>query len=86
MVPNRRTLSHMEPQDYANRVASEVRASIARAGVTAKEVSVGTGISTGTLSRKLRGQVPFDVLELARIADHLGVDAAVFLPQLRAVA
>ena len=67
---------------YPSQVASEVRASIARAGVTAKDVSLATGISQAALSRKLRGIAPFDVLELALIADYLGIEAVVFLPSL----
>lgn len=72
----------MEPATYPQKVASEVRASIARAGVTAQDVANATGISKATLSRKLTGQTPFNTLELGRIGQFLSVDPASFLPSL----
>ena len=78
----------MEQPTYPARVASEVRASIARAGVTAALVAGSTGMSKATLSRKLSGSIsaPFNTQELELIARFLHVEPSSFMPPLEKVA
>lgn len=76
----------METQSYSEQVAGEVRAAIARANLTQSAVSAKTGISGASLSRKLSGKHAFDVDELARIADALGLVAFELMPRMRPAA
>ncbi len=63
----------------AQRVASEVRAELARQRRPQRAVAEALGISQAAASRRLRGELPFDVAELATLATVLGVDMAQFL-------
>jgi transcriptional regulator with XRE-family HTH domain len=69
----------MEPTGFADRVAAEVRAQIARAGVTSSFVADAIGMPKATLSRRLTGKSPFDVYEIAQIAEVLAFDVAVLM-------
>jgi transcriptional regulator with XRE-family HTH domain len=42
------------------------------------------GVSQALVSRRLTGEVPFDVAELSRIAEILGVPVSTFMPAERA--
>ena len=53
-----------------------MRAELARAGKTQAWLADAIGISQQSVSDRLRGKSPFDVNELARVADALGLDAA----------
>ncbi|MDM4761929.1 helix-turn-helix transcriptional regulator [Galbitalea sp. SE-J8] len=64
-------------------VAAEVRAAIARKGVTATMVAAATDIAPATLSRRLNAAGPFTVDELDAIARYLGVETRDFFPRLR---
>lgn len=63
------------------KVAAEVRAAIARKGLTASSVAAATDMTSSTLSLRLRGVNAFDVEELARIAAFLEVDVREFFPR-----
>lgn len=63
-----------------------VRAEMARAGVSQIDLAERVGLSQSGLSKRLRGVVPFDVNELDSIATALGVPAVSLLPQPEAVA
>lgn len=54
-------------------VAQEVRAAMGRKRYTQTRLAALTGISQTRLSRRLSGEVPFDILELDRVAAALGV-------------
>lgn len=66
------------------RVADEVRACIARRGLTRAEVERGIGLSQSALSRKLRGENAFTVDELLSLGKVLDVEPAEFFPKERA--
>lgn len=66
----------METRTYTERVAAEVRASIARKGVSQSVVAEQSGMSGASLSRKLKGQYPFGVDELLAIAPLLDTTAS----------
>lgn len=72
------------PVPYQSRVAAEVRAELHRRNIAAEHVVAATGISRGTMSRRLNGLLPFTVDELAAIAAMLGVEPSMFLPKLEA--
>ena len=58
----------------ARQIADEVRAAMARAGISQRDLADRTGLPLVTLSRRLTGKgKPFDVGELALIADVLGL-------------
>lgn len=62
-------------------VASAVSEAIDAAGETQLSVSEGAGIPRTTLIRRLRGQSPFTVAELERIASHLNVSVTSLIAQ-----
>lgn len=61
-------------------VASGVRAEMARQGKTQQQVSALAGMAQQTLSRRLKldDPTPFDVDELERVSQALGVPAQSF--------
>lgn len=60
----------------AVQVGANVRAELARAGKTQAWLAGAIGMSQQSVSDRLRGKFPFDVNELARVADALGLEAA----------
>lgn len=63
-----------------------VRAEMARAGVSQADLAARVGLSQSALSKRLRGVVPFRVDELDAIARVLRVTASDLLPRTEAVA
>ncbi len=63
----------------AARVAASVRAEMARRRVTQSDVAKALGMKQTAVSRRLTGQVPFDVNELTAVAAFLGVPVAALL-------
>jgi transcriptional regulator with XRE-family HTH domain len=55
-------------------VAANVRAEIARRGLRHADLAAALGISAPAMSRRLNGEMTFDVDELQTVADFLGVD------------
>ncbi len=74
-----RNIAYMETLTITQRVAAEVRASIARKGVNQSAIAEQAGMSNASLSRKLRGQYPFDVAELIAIAPLIGTTASALM-------
>jgi transcriptional regulator with XRE-family HTH domain len=70
----------------AQRVAAEVRAEMARQRKTQAHIAQALGSSQAAVSRRLNGEVPFDVRELALIADSLDVPVETFLSTSRGAA
>jgi len=64
-------------------VAAEVRAELARQQIPQREVGAALGMSQAAAWRRLKGEVPFDVAELAAVATLLGVPLSQFLPAER---
>lgn len=63
----------MTPTEYVEAVAAEVRAELGRHRKSATELSKVLSISPQTCGRRLSGETPFDVSELVKIADWLGI-------------
>lgn len=57
----------------AHRHLSELRAEMARAGVSQKDLAPVLGVSIAAVNRRMLGQVSFRLDELSLIAKHLGV-------------
>lgn len=58
----------------ARQMAGEVRAAMGHAGISQRDLAATTGLPLVTLSRRLTGKgKPFDIGELALIADTLGL-------------
>lgn len=62
-------------------VAAEVRAEMARQNVPQRELGDVIGLSQGAAWRRLQGRVPFDVAELAAVAEWLKVPITQLLPE-----
>jgi transcriptional regulator with XRE-family HTH domain len=61
-------------------VAREVRAEMARQGVSQRELAERLGFAQSGLSKRLTGQLTFRAEEWERIAEILGVPVTQFLP------
>lgn len=67
---------HMEPQQFAQRVARNVADAMDKAGLSQRDISAATGIAPPTLSRRLNapaGQKSFDTVELYLISQVVDV-------------
>lgn len=69
----------MEIATPSGRVAANVRGELARQRRTQIDLGQALGRSQPYVSRRLNGRVAFDVDELSRVADFLGVTLAVLL-------
>jgi len=67
-------------ENLTHAVASGIRAEMARRGITQQTLAGLIDMSQQSLSRRLRGEYPFDTAELERIGAALGVPVAEFLP------
>lgn len=57
-------------------VPANVRAELARAGKNQGDLANLLGVTRQAVSRRLTGEVPFDVDELRKVADYLNVTPA----------
>lgn len=62
-------------------VAAEVRAELARRKVSQTQIAMLLGISQAGVSRRLLGQTPMDVNEIAAIAEFLDIPVAALFPE-----
>ncbi|WP_295819261.1 helix-turn-helix transcriptional regulator [uncultured Deinococcus sp.] len=62
-------------------VAAAVRAELARAGVSGRQLGRDLGWSPAFVHRRLlsKGPAPFKIEELARIAEYLGISVSTFV-------
>lgn len=67
------------PQTRALDVAMEVRVAMARNQCSQAKVATVLGLSQQAVSRRLKGDLPFDVVELYKLADYFGVPVTSFL-------
>lgn len=76
-------LAGFDAEDYERRinqaVAEEVRAAMARRRITQAALGRILGLGQSAISRRLSGDVPFDVVEINRIAEATGVDASLLI-------
>jgi transcriptional regulator with XRE-family HTH domain len=69
----------MQITTTGNLVASEVRAELGRQRISGSALAKSLGMSQAGISRRLRGEVPFDVDELSAIAALLNVPLSALL-------
>lgn len=62
----------MEPHSQREAVAANVRALLARNRATQAQLAALLGVSNATVSRRMTGELPWDVDELALIAARYG--------------
>lgn len=74
----------MTPTEYAEAIGSEVRAELARQRKTQADLAAALGVTPATAARRLDGSSPFDVLELAKVANWLNVSVNDLRPHVRA--
>ena len=63
------------------RAAEEIRVLLARRRVSAAELARQTGMKQSTLARRMTGEIAFDLDDLEKIADVLGVSVTDLLPR-----
>lgn len=66
-------------RDLHIRVAAEIRAEMARQHKLQRELAEALGLSQPQIGKRLRGTIPFDVAELQKAAEFLGVEPRRFL-------
>jgi transcriptional regulator with XRE-family HTH domain len=64
-------------------VAANVRAEMARSGLSQASLGTDLGLKQQSLSRRLAGRTPFSVDEAFAVADLLGVPASEIFPTSR---
>lgn len=57
-------------------IGANVRAEMARSGVSQAQLGERLGLAQTSISQRLRGSIPFDVNEIHKIAGVLGVTVA----------
>jgi transcriptional regulator with XRE-family HTH domain len=66
-------------QSLSATVASEVRAEMARQGVSHRALAEHLGLPQTSVTKRLNGKIEFDISELERTAQFLGVPVTNFL-------
>jgi transcriptional regulator with XRE-family HTH domain len=69
----------MTNTNLSRTLAGNIRAEIARRGVTQEELATRIGMARSSLSHRLAGRISFDVDDLSRIAEALEVEPASLL-------
>lgn len=73
----------MPRSDYCAVVAAEVRAEMGRQNLTRRDLAQALAVTPATAGSRLDGSVPFDVRELAIVANWLGVTVTQLTPDHR---
>lgn len=68
----------------SQRLAGEMRAELARQKRTATEAAATLGVTPATIGRRLSGETPFNVIEIASLCRWLGVEPAVLMKRAEA--
>lgn len=63
---------------YSEQIAANVRAEVARAGLTQKEIAQVLNLSTATTSDRFKNKKSFKNDELLKVAQHLGINVLAF--------
>ncbi len=69
-----------QPSTLADSVAAEVRAQLARRQLTGMALANAIGKSEMYVSRRLRGEVSFDLIDVEQAARFLGIAVADLMP------
>ncbi|WP_306357416.1 MULTISPECIES: helix-turn-helix transcriptional regulator [unclassified Nocardia] len=71
---------------FRSHIASNIKAEMARQGITRRRLSQLTGITANTLGRRLRCEYPFTTDEIGTIARVLKVRVEILVARPEAVA
>lgn len=66
-------MTRMPRKTMAEVIAAEIRAEMARQGISQRELGERLGFTQAGVSRRLLGQKPLEVDDVERIAEALGV-------------
>ena len=69
-----------QPSTLADSVAAEVRAHLGRRRLTAMALASAIGKSEMYVSRRIRGEVAFDLIDVEQVAQFLGIAVADLMP------
>ena len=72
------------PTTVTQSIASEIRAELGRKRIPQADLANVLGVSQAGISRRLSGDTPFDVNEVAAVADFLGVPVALLFGETAA--
>ncbi|MFB7843593.1 helix-turn-helix domain-containing protein [Microbacterium sp. NPDC056052] len=73
-------MTKQTPEDaFAISIADEIRAELARQRKTAADLAIVLGITQHTMGRRLNGHTPFNMIEMSRIAEFLGISIKTIL-------
>jgi transcriptional regulator with XRE-family HTH domain len=64
---------NMDLGSWSTRVAAAIRAEMAAQRRTSEELARQLGVTEPTVAARLDGQIPFDLVELERVAGWLGL-------------
>ena len=67
-------------------VAAEIRAEMARQQVSQQHIADALGVSRQAVSRRITGEVPWDIAEMSKVAAALGVPVHSYMPAPERVA
>lgn len=70
----------MTPDQYAAAAAAEVRAEMGRQRKSITDLAEVLDVTRPTAESRFKGERPFDLIELARVAVWLGVPVSRFAP------
>lgn len=69
-------MTRMPHRTFAEYISGEIKAEMARQGITQRELADRLGWGQTTVSRKLLGSRPLEVNDVEQMADALGVSIA----------
>jgi transcriptional regulator with XRE-family HTH domain len=75
-----------QPSTLADSVAAEVRAHLARRQLTGSALAAAIKKSEMYVSRRLRGDVAFDLVDIEQAAQFLGIAVADLIPTVERAA
>ena len=61
-----------------NRLTAEIKAELARRGITQGALAKQIGVSENSLSRKINGKVQFKLEEAQKLVDILEIEPSIF--------
>jgi transcriptional regulator with XRE-family HTH domain len=65
----------------AQRVGLEIKVRMTRAGLKQADLAAVLGLSRAAVSRRLNGEIPFDVAELDLVAELLGTTSSALVEE-----
>jgi hypothetical protein len=66
----------MDPGSWSARVADVIRAEMTSQTRTDEDLAGCLGLAGASTTRRLDGEIPFDLVEIERVAEWLGVAAS----------